>query len=45
MMTACLTDEIDSEEIAIGFKGSVFTVCKLYPAGATSKSAAGVTDV
>ena len=45
LMTAYLTDEIDPEEIATGFKNGVFTACKLYPAGATTNSAAGVTDV
>ena len=45
LMTAYLTDEIDPEEIAKGFKEGVFTACKLYPAGATTNSAAGVTDV
>lgn len=45
LMTAYLTDEIDPGEIEIGFKKGVFTACKLYPAGATTNSAAGVTDV
>ena len=45
LMTAYLTDEIDAGEIADGFAGGVFTACKLYPAGATTNSAAGVTDV
>ena len=45
LMTAYLTDEIDAEEIATGFKNGVFTACKLYPAGATTNSADGVTDV
>ena len=45
LMTAYLTDEIDPEEIATGFKDGVFTACKLYPAGATTNSADGVTDV
>ena len=45
LMTAYLTDEIDPEEVAQGFKTGVFTACKLYPAGATTNSAAGVTDV
>ena len=45
LMTAYLTDEIDPAEIATGFKRGVFTACKLYPAGATTNSAAGVTDV
>ena len=45
LMTAYLTDEIDPEEIAKGFSSGVFTACKLYPAGATTNSANGVTDV
>ena len=45
LMTAYLTDEIDPQEIADGCKDGVFTACKLYPAGATTNSAAGVTDV
>lgn len=45
LMTAYLTDEIDPDEIETGFESGVFTACKLYPAGATTHSAAGVTDV
>ena len=45
LMTAYLTDEIDADEIAAGFARGVFTACKLYPAGATTNSAAGVTDI
>lgn len=45
LMTAYLTDEIDPDEIATGFTKGVFTACKLYPAGATTNSSAGVTDV
>lgn len=45
LMTAYLTDTIDPDEIARGFKSGVFTACKLYPANATTNSAAGVTDV
>ena len=45
LMTAYLTDEIDPNEIETGFKNGVFTACKLYPAGATTNSASGVTDV
>lgn len=45
LMTAYLTDEIDPDEIETGFERGVFTACKLYPAGATTNSAAGVTDV
>lgn len=45
LMTAYLTDEIDANEVGTGFERGVFTACKLYPAGATTNSAAGVTDV
>jgi len=45
LMTAYLTDDIDPDEIARGFEQGVFTACKLYPANATTNSAAGVTDV
>ncbi len=45
LMTAYLTDEIDPDEIETGFEKDVFTACKLYPAGATTNSASGVTDV
>ncbi len=45
LMTAYLTDEIDANEIATGFERGVFTACKLYPAGATTNSEAGVTDI
>lgn len=45
LMTAYLTDDIDPEEVASGFEQGVFTACKLYPANATTNSAAGVTDV
>lgn len=45
LMTAYLTNEIDPEEIARGFDEGVFAACKLYPAGATTNSASGVTDI
>jgi dihydroorotase len=45
LMTAYLTDEIEPDEIETGYERGVFTACKLYPAGATTNSAAGVTDV
>lgn len=44
LMTAYLTDDIDSAEIERGFAERVFTACKLYPAHATTNSAHGVTD-
>ncbi len=45
LMTAYLTDRIDPEEIARGHAEGVFTASKLYPAGATTNAAAGVTDI
>jgi dihydroorotase len=45
LMTAYLTDDIDPDEIARGHKEGVFTAAKLYPANATTNSAAGVTDI
>jgi dihydroorotase len=45
LMTAYLTDTIDPDEVAAGFDSGSFVACKLYPAGATTNSAAGVTDI
>jgi dihydroorotase len=45
LMTAYLTDDADPAEIARGHATGVFTACKLYPAHATTNSAAGVTDL
>lgn len=45
LMTAYLTDTIAADEVAAGFQQGAFAACKLYPAGATTNSAAGVTDV
>ena len=45
LMTAYLTDTIDPEEVARGHEEGVFMACKLYPAGATTNSDAGVTDI
>jgi len=45
LMTAYLTDDISADEIARGHAEGVFTACKLYPAHATTNSAAGVTDI
>jgi dihydroorotase len=45
LMTAYLTDDIDPDEIARGYAEGVFTACKLYPANATTNSAAGVSDI
>jgi len=45
LMTAYLTDETDAQEIAAGKEEGLFTAVKLYPAGATTNSASGVTDI
>jgi dihydroorotase len=45
LMTCYLTDNADAEEIARGFEDAAWTACKLYPAGVTTNSASGVTDV
>ncbi len=44
LMTAYLTDATDPDDIARGHAEGVFTAAKLYPANATTNSAAGVTD-
>ena len=45
LMTAYLTDDADPDEIARGHADGVWLAAKLYPAGATTNSAAGVTDI
>ena len=45
LMTAYLTDASDPGELARGFEAGVFAAAKLYPAGATTNSAHGVTDI
>jgi dihydroorotase len=44
LMTCYLTDDTDPDDVEHGFKDGVFTGVKLYPAHATTNSAAGVTD-
>jgi dihydroorotase len=44
LMTCYLTDETDAKDLISGFRDGVFTAVKLYPAHATTNSAAGVTD-
>jgi dihydroorotase len=44
LMTCYLTDETDPDDVERGFRDGVFTGAKLYPANATTNSAAGVTD-
>jgi dihydroorotase len=43
-MTCYLTDSTDADDLAQGFADGIFTAAKLYPAGATTNSASGVTD-
>jgi dihydroorotase len=45
LMTAYLTDSTDPAELERGHGEGVFTAAKLYPAHATTNSAAGVTDL
>jgi dihydroorotase len=45
LMTAYLTDSTDPADLEQGFLSGVFTAAKLYPANATTNSAAGVTDL
>ncbi len=45
LMTCYLTDRTDVEDLAAGFAEATWVAAKLYPAGATTNSAAGVTDV
>jgi len=45
LMTCYLTDEADPDELARGHAQGAFTAAKLYPAGATTNSASGVTAI
>jgi len=45
LMTAYLTETLDPGELVRGQAEGVFTAAKLYPAGATTNSAAGVRDL
>ncbi len=45
LMTAYLTDSTDPQDLAQGFTDGTFAAAKLYPAGATTNSDRGVTDV
>jgi dihydroorotase len=45
LMTCYLTDDSEPDEISRGHGEGVWTAAKLYPAGATTNSACGVTDV
>ena len=45
LMTCYLTDDTDPGDLIPGFRHGVFTAAKLYPAGATTNSENGVTDI
>lgn len=45
LMTCYLTDATDRADLISGHKAGIFTAAKLYPAHATTNSAAGVTDI
>lgn len=45
LMTCYLTDGTDPDDLARGHAEGVFTAAKLYPAGATTNSDNGVTDL
>ncbi len=45
LMTCYLTDETDPDELARGHADGVWVAAKFYPAGATTNSASGVTDI
>jgi dihydroorotase len=45
LMTCYLTDDADPDELARGHADGIWLAAKLYPAGATTNSASGVTDI
>ena len=45
MMTLYLTDETDVKELTLASQSEFVLGCKLYPMGATTNSAHGVTDI
>jgi dihydroorotase len=45
LMTCYLTDNVDPNELERGYNEGVWVAAKLYPAGATTNSASGVTDI
>jgi dihydroorotase len=45
LMTCYLTDQTDPDAIQRGHAEGVWVAAKLYPAGATTNSASGVTDI
>ena len=45
LMTLYLTETTDPDDVVTGFKDGIITAVKLYPAGATTNSESGVTDI
>ena len=45
LMTCYLTDDVDPDQLERGHAEGVWVAAKLYPAGATTNSASGVTDI
>ena len=45
LMTCYLTDNTNPDDLASGHTNGIFTSAKLYPAGATTNSDFGVTDI
>jgi dihydroorotase len=45
LITCYLRDDTDPDDVERGFREGVFTAVKLYPANATTNSAAGVTNL
>lgn len=45
LMTAYLTDNSDPMDLRAGWQDKILVAAKLYPAGATTNAAAGVTDL
>ena len=45
LMTCYLTDNVDPDQLERGHADKVWVAAKLYPAGATTNSASGVTDI
>lgn len=45
LMTAYLTETTDPDDLAAGHAAGILTAVKLYPAGATTNSDAGVRDI
>ncbi len=45
LMTCYLTDNVDPDQLERGFAGGAWVAAKLYPAGATTNSASGVTEI